>query len=104
MGISVSLHSELQFDAAIFPDVAEKKCPDSEIAGCANVLIFPELNSANITLKAIHRFAKACYYGSTIQGAAVPFNDVSRGCFPIDLVWISGMTLMQVKRKEQANS
>ena len=96
----IKIDGELQLDAALFPDVAKKKCPDSEVAGYANVLIFPELNSANITLKAIHRLAHSCYYGSTIQGAAIPFSDVSRGCFPIDLVWMSGMLLMQRKRME----
>ncbi|MCL5071792.1 MAG: phosphate acyltransferase [Actinobacteria bacterium] len=74
----IKIDGELQFDAALFPDVAKKKCPDSEVAGYANVLIFPELNSANITLKAIHRLAKAGYYGSIIQGAAIPFNDTRR--------------------------
>ena len=100
----IKIDGELQFDAAVFPDVAEKKSPGSEVAGYANVLIFPELNSANITLKAIHRLANAGYYGSTIQGAAIPFNDTSRGCFPIDLVWLSGMTLMQRKRMEKKKS
>ncbi|MCL4416689.1 MAG: phosphate acyltransferase [Actinobacteria bacterium] len=97
----IKIDGELQFDAALFPDVAKKKCSDSEVAGYANVLIFPELNSANITLKSIHRLAKAGYYGSIIQGAAIPFNDTTRGCSPIDLVWLSGITLMQLKRKEQ---
>jgi phosphate acetyltransferase len=97
----IKIDGEFQIDAALFPDVAKSKCPDSEIAGKANVLIFPELNSANMVLKVIHRLAKANYYGTTIQGAAVPFNDVSRGCFPIDLVWITGMTLMQRKRMEE---
>ena len=97
----IKIDGELQFDAAVFPDVAKKKCPDSEVAGYANVLIFPDLNSANITLKAIHRLAKASYYGSIIQGAAIPFSDTTRGCLPVDLVWISGITLMQLKRKEQ---
>jgi len=100
----IKIDGELQFDAAVFPDVAQKKSPDSEVAGQANVLIFPELNSANITLKAIHRLANAGYYGSIIQGAAMPFNDTTRGCLPIDLVWISGMTLMQLKRMEQKKS
>jgi len=97
----IKIDGELQFDAAVFPDVAQRKSPDSEVAGYANVLIFPELNSANITLKAIHRLTKAGYYGSIIQGAAIPFNDTTRGCLPIDLVWLSGITLMQLKRKEQ---
>jgi len=97
----IKIDGELQLDAALFPDVAKKKCPDSEVAGYANVLIFPDLNSANITLKAIHRLAKSSYYGSIIQGAAIPFSDTTRGCLPIDLVWISGITLMQLKRKEQ---
>lgn len=97
----IKIDGELQLDAALFPDVAKKKCPGSEVAGYANVLIFPDLNSANITLKAIHRLAKASYYGSIIQGSAIPFSDTTRGCLPVDLVWISGITLMQLKRKEQ---
>lgn len=97
----IKIDGELQFDTALFADVAKKKVPASEVAGYANVLIFPELNSGNMVLKTIHRLANAGYYGTTIQGAAVPFNDVSRGCFPIDLVWISGMTLMQRKRMEE---
>lgn len=98
---SIKIDGEMQIDAAIFPDVAKSKCPDSEIAGQANVLIFPELNSANMVIKAVNRLANASYYGTTIQGAYIPFNDVSRGCFPIDLVWISGMTLMQRKNLEE---
>ena len=97
----IKIDGELQLDAALFPDVSKLKCPKSEIAGQANVLIFPELNSANMVLKAIHRLAGANYYGTTIQGAAIPFNDLSRGCFPIDIVWLSGMTLMQRKRLEE---
>lgn len=97
----IKIDGELQLDAALFPDVAKSKCPGSEIAGQANVLIFPELNSANMVLKTIHRLAGANYYGTTIQGAAIPFNDVSRGCFPIDIVWISAMTLMQRKSLEE---
>ena len=99
----IKIDGELQIDAALFPDAAKAKCPNSEVAGKANVLIFPELNSANMVLKVIHRLAGASYYGTTIQGAAIPFNDVSRGCFPIDLVWISGMTLMQRKNLEDKN-
>lgn len=99
----IKIDGELQLDAALFPDVSKLKCPKSEIAGQANVLIFPELNSANMVLKAIHRLAGANYYGTTIQGAAIPFNDLSRGCFPIDIVWLSGMTLMQRKRLEENN-
>jgi len=100
----IKIDGELQFDAAVFPDVAHIKRPGSEVAGQANVLIFPELNSANITLKAIHRLANAGYYGSTMQGTAIPFNDTTRGCLPMDLVWLSGMTLMQLKRMEQNKS
>lgn len=96
----IKIDGELQLDAALFPDVAKSKCPGSEIAGQANVLIFPELNSANMVLKTIHRLAGANYYGTTIQGAAIPFNDLSRGCFPIDIVWLSAMTLMQRKSLE----
>lgn len=100
----IKIDGEFQIDAALFPDVAKSKCPDSDIAGQANVLIFPELNSANMVIKVINRLAGASYYGTTIQGASIPFNDVSRGCIPINLVWISGMTLMQRKNMEKKSN
>lgn len=100
----IIIEGELQFDAAIVPDVSKQKSPDSIIGGNANVLIFPDLNAANIGCKIIHRLAKAKVYGTIIQGASKPFNDLSRGCSEEDIVALSAMTLLQLKRMEQNGS
>ena len=94
----IKIGGELQFDAAVIPEVAKVKVGDSEVAGQANVLIFPNLDSANICIKAVQRLAKSYYYGTIIQGSPIPFNDMSRGCAPIEVVTISGIALMQLKR------
>jgi len=100
---SIAIDGELQLDAAIIPEVAESKCTDSEVAGKANVLIFPDLDSANICVKAVNRLARTSYYGTVIQGSPVPFNDLSRGSPPIEIVKLTGLTLMQLKRFENEN-
>lgn len=99
----IKIDGELQFDAAVIPEAAKAKCPGSEVAGFANVLIFPDLASANICIKAVQRLAKAKYYGAVIQGSSIPFNDLSRGCPSIDIVMLSCITLMQLKRMEKKN-
>lgn len=96
----IKIDGELQFDAAIDPEVAKVKLSDSEVAGQANVLIGPNLAATNILIKAVHRLANADYYGSVIQGSPIPFNDLSRGCYPIEIASLSFITLMQLKRKE----
>ena len=96
----IKIDGELQFDAAIVPEVAKAKGVDSEVAGRANVLIFPNLDSGNIGIKAINRLAKSKYYGTMIQGAPIPFNDLSRGCNPVEILSMTAITLMQVKGKE----
>jgi phosphate acetyltransferase len=96
------IDGELQFDAAIVPEVAAIKCPDSPVKGKANVLIFPELNAANIGYKIIQRLAKAEVCGTIVQGTAKPFNDLSRGCLVEDIVLLVSMTLMQLKGMEDA--
>ena len=96
----IKIDGELQFDAAVIPEVAKIKFGGSEVAGHANVLIFPNLDSSNICIKAVHRFARSYYYGTIIQGSPIPFNDLSRGCAPIEITTMSFISLMQLKRIE----
>ena len=96
----IKIDGELQFDAAVAEDVARNKGGSSEVAGHANVLIFPNLDAGNICIKAINRLAKSKYYGTIIQGAPIPFNDLSRGCAPVEILSMSAITLMQVKEME----
>jgi phosphate acetyltransferase len=91
----IKLEGELQLDAAIVPEVAKIKAPESKIAGKANALIFPNLPSANICCKAIERFAKANAYGSINQGLLKPYNDLSRGCSSRDVSVMSAITVLQ---------
>lgn len=91
----IKLEGELQLDAAIVPEVAKIKAPESKIAGKANALIFPNLPSANICCKAIERFAKANAYGSINQGLLKPYNDLSRGCSSRDVTVMSAITILQ---------
>ncbi len=98
----IIIDGELQLDAAIVPEVAAIKCPLSPVKGMANVLIFPEINSANIGYKIMQRLAKAEVCGTVVLGAAKPFNDLSRGCLVEDIVTLTSMTLMQLKGLEDA--
>lgn len=85
-GVDFAFDGELQLDASIEPSVASRKAPGSDVAGKANILIFPDLQAANIGYKLVQRFAGATALGPLIQGLAAPIHDLSRGCFATDIV------------------
>ena len=91
------MDGEMQLDAAIVPSVAAKKDPESSVAGQANVLIFPDLDAANIGYKLVQRMANAKAVGPILQGFANPVNDMSRGASVEDLIAVSAITSVQAQ-------
>ena len=79
------IEGELQFDAAVSPRVARTKCPDSEVAGHANVFIFPDINAGNIGYKIAQRLGNFDAYGPILLGLNAPINDLSRGCNALEV-------------------
>jgi phosphate acetyltransferase len=95
MDPSLKIDGELQADAAIIESIGKLKAPGSEIAGKANVLIFPSLEAGNIAYKLVQRFAEAEAIGPVLQGMAAPINDLSRGCSVSDIVNLVAIIAIQ---------
>lgn len=92
------IDGEMQVDAALVQKVADLKAPASLVAGKANVLIFPDINSGNIGYKLTERLAKAQAYGPVTQGLSKPINDLSRGCKAEDIIGVIAITAVQAQR------
>jgi phosphate acetyltransferase len=88
----------LQYDAAVMMDVAKSKAPKSKVAGQATVMIFPDLNTGNVSYKAVQRSANAVAIGPMMQGLDMPVNDLSRGCLVDDIVYTIALTAIQAEQ------
>ena len=92
---TLKIDGELQADAALVPSVGAKKAPGSDIAGKANVLVFPNLEVGNIGYKMVQRLGDAIAIGPVLQGIARPVNDLSRGCSVDDIYYMIAITACQ---------
>lgn len=91
----IVIDGPLQYDAAMMPNVAASKAPNSPVAGQANVFIFPDLNTGNTTYKAVQRSADLISIGPMLQGMRKPVNDLSRGALVDDIVYTIALTAIQ---------
>ncbi|MBN2626201.1 MAG: phosphate acetyltransferase [Spirochaetales bacterium] len=96
---SLICDGELQLDAAIIPEVARKKAPSSPVEGRANILIFPDLNSANTNFKNTERLGGGLFRASVVQGLALPINDLSRGTSVETIVDTVAVTVLQSRER-----
>jgi phosphate acetyltransferase len=96
----LDIDGPLQYDAAIMPDVARQKAPKSKVAGRATVFIFPDLNTGNVTYKAVQRSANVVAIGPMMQGMDMPVNDLSRGCLVDDIVYTIALTAIQAEQAQ----
>jgi phosphate acetyltransferase len=99
--MDLKIDGPIQYDAAVDPGVAQKKLPDSEVAGKATVFIFPDLNTGNNTYKAVQRTAGAVAIGPVLQGLNKPVNDLSRGCTVSDIVNTVAITAIQAQTEKK---
>lgn len=95
----LDIDGELQADAAMVQKVADLKAPGSQVAGKANVLVFPSLEAGNIGYKLVQRLAGADAVGPILQGMAAPVNDLSRGCYVEDIINMVAITALQAAAK-----